>query len=1125
MTIENLAAFAMFDLSAGIDVNTDDIVDTAQGIDQMPQSKFTVNWSYGKRRGLTTRYGIDPIPGHASMENGPQVPGGYMQNYYLRNLPASEQTPPTHTTAALDVYGQRKLCYGAVILNLPIGTNFKSVPVLYWITTRVKGSAMLIDLVPSTQIIADGQRMDLVSKVEAPMLGCGAPMSWATGSSELLRTFQAIDRLHVTDLLNLKTLNTYTNRFLKFATIQARINSNTFEFLTLDPSGATSDPGTKPRDQVFSDFGTPYWVTRENQRVDFSATTTQGGLAGQTYINVKKWLIKAVLSKIAGDLNAVKGVRRQTDAINYNQVTVATYTVAESNYNTSGNFPWMFNRTSEIPVTTGFNAVAMITDKPIIVLVNPLLRDSQADNTFSTPSAPPNTGNDFLQWIDPTSNIYSPKKYTTLGGDAEFPNALYQEQWLDPTANPTTTASVAIQTCWYRAARFLYGTQSLCVSKPGDAGTGFLKGRTVYEYAYSIYNELTGFESNVGTPARAYVKEDASIISISTINSGFTSGVYPGGSVAFPQLTQIFPEMTIDNIKKLPLNYLKYRVYYREYGSFEWLFAGEHSFAKIYFEPGSNVYIGATAAVGAPGGQPNGFNDYSLLPPDQYFDVMSFAGRLFWMSASMMRFSLQGRILAYPNGSTFACPSGKFLGMQIHSFPGQAEQDGRVAIFTSEGYYAGAFTGNYLQEQVRVSPLAQPVAVIVENSDFELYPRGTNTAFSGRSAVSAEGCMYFMGPTGIYRDDGVNFPKKVSLAFEPLYFDVYDKTRTSEFFAYYNKKSKEILFFYRPSAQFLADNPEFAEYKTMAIVYSVKNEKWNDKAQTYVGPIEHYGYKELVDWAQDIDFSDFESYPVSPGKRTMIGQAIDDSGVGTSYRSRAYFHDDECEAGDYGVDKEIMVKEIQRPDANTIRLVLAANNNTAALLAEIGNGSLVGISKSALYGKTENFDGEYEALGYDDVAMTIDIPATVDVTAVVLAEANYIPVFFSFIHDIECTLQTQFVAPQSILEWNLFRYTHLQITPTPNLNGNAQSSAEVQYQCNHTLSATPASKFFSVAPLNPREATTQAVLDIPSDAMQANGQALQHTFKYRQTVGRWSIHRLICYYSKQGESEIQYYAR
>src|SRR5690606_34773097 len=94
-----------------------------------------------------------------------------------------------------------------------------------------------------------------------------------------------------------------------------------------------------------------------------------------------------------------------------------------------------------------------------------------------------------------------------------------------------------------------------------------------------------------------------------------------------------------------------------------------------------------------------------------------------------------------------------------------------------------------------------------------------------------------------------------------------------------------------------------------------------------IGAWDQYGYSALIDWAQDFDVTDFEERVLGPGVRTLIGVRKE----AVSPVSRPYYHDDDCDGGDFAPGDEMMIKEIQRPDAATIRFILAEGYSASIL--------------------------------------------------------------------------------------------------------------------------------------------------------------------------------------------------
>jgi hypothetical protein len=1124
--VDGLRIYVAASLNAGININAADITIGAQAINQMPFTANTFNWSAGRLAGWTTRYGINPVPGHNSNENtGTAIPANHtMSGYFMRGLVASEQSVAAHPFPSYDVYGSRTFLYGAVIVPLPVGggAGGSTVPVVYWLSARTRGSSKQIDLLPTTNQINTGDRVGIRSNLEGTVGGGAAITSLgesptASGANlnapEITRGLQSVDRLGAIDIVSLRNIDTFTNKYIRFAMAQTSIPTNITEFMMDVPDDVPND--TTPYAAYFNSAGTPFWVNSKPQRksVSFDVLEVQNG-----YISGKKWTNRWFLSQTPGDLVPTQCTNRAGDpnapesissgALDFLNVS-NPYIVEGIGY---GSNVVYFIRIDSIPVQTPVTMMGIITGRPMIALWNPYIRDSSENIGSLTPATTPYRGsNDFVQWLDPTQSIYAPQAVDTR-------NPLAVDYYTETDVD----SPVRTQTCWGLAPLYLKGTQTANVVSPSSTPkiTGVLVANTTYEYAYSVYNVLTGKESNVGRPAKAFITVSNSAINVDKYDQfpsiedlGIAANAWYASSIAADNINYVR--------KNMPTNYLFYRLYFRELGSFEWLSAGQYSFANVYYGVGrSAIYIGVNnSGASGVGGQPGGYNDFSDLPTDDYIDVASFQGRMFWLTRGQLCWSRSDDLLSYPSLNFAGAPAGEFRGMLPHFFAGQAQQNGRLVVFSSNGTFEGRFTGELTQQQVRVSPTAQPQAVYVDGSDFILSQRGSETAFSGRSAVVAEGVLFFMGPTGIHRDDGVALPKRISQDIEPLVFESYDKTTTDQFFAYYNRRSGEVLFFYRPDPQSPDLNPQ--GYLTKAWVYSLRTESFGSqsdlvdfKGQTMgdsPGAWSQYGYNQLIDWAQDLDLTRFETVPHAPGVRTLIGSRRDAAAT----VSRPYYHDDDCSGGDYRPGDEMMVKEIQRPNAATVRFVLASGYS-ATILAAVAVGTKIAIQNSTVYGdmlSTANVDGYFvvkaKGAGYVDIEASGSLPA---ILAQTFTTAQYFPMFVDGFHGVSCVLQTHYLAPEGIFTWHALRWLHILIKPVPTMQGTVIPYVTAQWAANHQQVTSTATKNLNLLALNSRETTTQIITDIPSPNMEAQGQAVRTTLTYNQLAGRWTFYMVAGYY-------------
>lgn len=483
----------------------------------------------------------------------------------------------------------------------------------------------------------------------------------------------------------------------------------------------------------------------------------------------------------------------------------------------------------------------------------------------------------------------------------------------------------------------------------GDADTGVLEKDTVYEFTYSLYNKRLNYETNVGRPVKIQTGSD-DFVALRLWD--------PTKWVALAQPQTLYATYAINSQRFLPfqfanttdvaaggspryrgtsnfINFYEYRFYYRAEGTFEWLPALKIDAAQLWFRPSFPIYACTGALAATTGGQPGGFNDYSPLPNDTYIDVKVFNNRAFWCTPKSISFSLQKNFLAYPGRNSLACPQGFFRGMLVHAYPGQAQQASRVVVFGSELIYVGRFNGNRLQTSVQVSPDATGV-FDVEGSDFVLDPWTSITAFSYRSAVSADGILYYWGPQGVYRDDGLAIPTKISSAIEPDIFQVYDTGLPDQIHATYNSTTKEIIWVY----------PIPGGGTTRMLIYNVGTEQQNASG---IGSFNLGRFNGQLDWMQNLNV---ETAAGTSGKRLISGVRVSE----LTTIQRAYFFDYRNRSGDMIPKRDFVVKTVTTPSTGTRRLTLAAGYD-AATLAGFGVGEYVAIQQFNSYtGQTTGTD-------------------------------------------------------------------------------------------------------------------------------------------------------------------------
>ena len=523
----------------------------------------------------------------------------------------------------------------------------------------------------------------------------------------------------------------------------------------------------------------------------------------------------------------------------------------------------------------------------------------------------------------------------------------------------------------------------------GAADSGLLRKGLIYELGYSLYDATTATETNVCEPFRFETGND-DWVAISIFRNEKAGGLFTerlGWGLNVP-------------VQKVPIekvNYYQYRFYYRAVGSQEWL-PGGHYWAADYLFRGTNQVLWlAQSPLGLTiGGSPGQFNDYSSLPKDKWKDVVVFQNRFFWVSDKQAIFSLRNNAFNYPIRNSISLPSGEFRGVTVHCFYGQSDQTGRLVFWANDAQYEGRFSGNPALYPVTVSP-DYTGQFPLDGSDFIIQFRSSITAFSSRSAVVAEGALFFWGESGIFADSGVQPPNKISGPLEPWLGDIYDPTQTNKIHCVYNDKTKEVIWFYVPRIP--------GAFVSEALIFNAEKNSFS-----------RLGFQTSIDWAQTINLSQEGARKrLACGKRLLIGHSF------ALYAQRTCFFDEKNATGDLKHGREFLVKEVTAlPDGS--RLVLADGFDVSAF-ADIGVGESFLISQAFEYTENESvYNGRYVITDigsyYFDIAETLD-PAT-------FTTDKLLPIWLDKYSAIPFKLRTRFIMPGD--RWTVYAYTWLAIS-------------------------------------------------------------------------------------------------
>lgn len=549
------------------------------------------------------------------------------------------------------------------------------------------------------------------------------------------------------------------------------------------------------------------------------------------------------------------------------------------------------------------------------------------------------------QWFDLTQNIFQP----------QAANSDYTEEAI--------SKKVAFN-AWpvYVQGTTLVPSKGIALTDPN---TGVLRSNTIYEFTYSVYNKRLNFETNVGAPVRIQTGDDDFVAlqlwtpptPTSTTETYYSDYLSTSNGLALAPPFNPASQNGVDAF----MNHLQYRFYYRVLGTASWLPTLFIDMPQMWFYPHATQLLACTGAIAAlPGGEPGGFNDYSPLARDSYSCVVQYKDRAFWVAEKQINFSLRNNIFCYPGRNSISAVSGEFKGAIIHNYPGQADQNARLIIFGTTTTYVARFTGQPQQANVQVS--ADDSGVFdIDGSDLEIDAWTSVTAFSYRAAVVAEGILYWWGPQGVFRDDGVNTPTRISPDLEPDLFTLYDPAKTDSIMGNYNTQTKEIEWIFTPKAP-------TGDEVNRSIIFNTISGNWTPGR-----------YTQQIDWLQQMTV---ETNIGTAGLREVIGTRVNAAAT----TQRAYYFDQRNRSGDMCPTRDWVIKTIATPSAGLRRLTLAAGYD-ATNFASIAVGDLIALQQTTSYASSVTANDQIAKVAAISTGSgTIDI--TVPTTGILPASAS-----------------------------------------------------------------------------------------------------------------------------------------
>lgn len=648
------------------------------------------------------------------------------------------------------------------------------------------------------------------------------------------------------------------------------------------------------------------------------------------------------------------------------------------------------------------------------------------------------------------------------------------------------------------------GSQSVfpaAVPQAGSANSGVLRANTTYDFGMSLYHKQYDYETNVGQGASLTTGVgDFVSVNFDQLTAGqnvwnllqTSAGTFLH---AFPwEFSPTAPRSGNEVGRDFHINDIEYRIYYRQSGTAEWLPGGNVDASKYWFFtewPTVGGNIGPAFCTGPsgslPGGYANGFIDYSPLPTQRYLCAISYKGRAFWWSEKSMHYSIQGNIYAYPTRNIVAAPTGSWRGGIVHIQPGETVQTSRLVVFGSDNAFAGRFTGYLSKQNVRIS--SDTVGQFdIEGSDFELDYLCDATAYSYRAACVAEGILYFWGDQGVYRDDGISQPEKISQILEPDVFDLVNHLRISEVHSIYNKRTKEIYWFFPPKT---AD----ATYPTYGLVYNVMNQRFS-----------YVKFLCQIDSAQILKDNSQLTPAALAGERIVI---MARATAAATTQQRGYYFDELCRAGEMVPGTELMIKTISTPVAGTRRLTIASGS--VAPSASIVAGDFVSFQNAQSYAPALAAGSDMVALVTAVTATTLDItlPTSGDIdAAATLTQGNALPIWHKAaaakgLHGITYQIQTNYWLPTGVVDAWYWRYLYLlfKYSGWPSPTGAQIALAWRVLRCGGFVGDT-------LTLSNNSDGHCQVLHALKHDARSSNGQALKFKLSGIHIGDQWTLEYL-----------------
>lgn len=942
----------------------------------------THNVTGGVRRGVGPRYGMSPIPHHSDSQD--TWLGSEAASLVFAGLKNSED-PEQGVSANRTTWGlnQRKKIFGIVPLTLNNDQDLATSAQHYiWIVTRLATGASFenVDFMLAKEKLVgvnDGQY--------SPNIASGFYFATLAPTGGFTYCAEFITKTSIA-----KDVSAYNQALLP--------QGNVF--------GSYTSISVSGRDVPFKTWlGTAETVPDVDTAPDVSDTST--GIFGpgsgiyeiqtQQYKNtIRKFYVHCLgsayeelmgytFSLTPSSTTYVEGLYGVGSNFDGGRLVVSAATAVKIGAGTAyADVDFVYVKDQDAVVNSAYKSVLFAAKNPFATIIQEWYRNNDI--------------NVVPQYVDLTSSALEPKTINTTN---------------------YTEASIPTPTCFASFPAYIPGTPlapvaALQVDLVASV-TGQLEDDTNYEFTYSIFYKRLNHETNVGKPVKFYTGATGPY-ALKICDPQATELTNYGNLLGGADQVLLPPTFGSSGspVDSFNFNFTEYRFYYRQLGTFEWLPAGQVDAADFWFGPFMADFLVCNAPIGSTiGGQPNGFNDYSPLATDTYFQTLTYKNRIFWFSDKSFTFSIKDSIFSYPTRHYTPAPTGKFRGGIVHIQPGETVQTSRIVIFASDQSYVGRFTGYTAEQSVTVSA-TESGSFPIEGSDFDVDYLCEATAFSYRSAVIAEGNLFFWGQQGVYMDDGITKPVNISRNFlEPELFDYIDQSQIDAVHCVYNAQTKEIIWFYPPKT---AD----ADYPTYGLVFNITN-----------GNFYPLKFTCQVDAAQVLKIEDDSSPPGVAGERIVVH--VRETSASTVQRS--FFFDNLCKSGDMVPGTEMMVKTIATPVTGQRRLTLATGHPN---LTSIVAGDFIALQNARGYAPalTAASDMITKVVAVNNGSSYIDIllptGGSLDGTATITTSAteNFFPIWHmgaatAGLNGIPWQIQTNYWLPNGMADSWLWQYLYL----------------------------------------------------------------------------------------------------